>query len=57
MLGVPSALGQSMDDLNRRMSGLREDIEAAKAKEGVLTEEIQAASQRIEALDGDIGSL
>ena len=46
-----------MDDLNRRMSGLREDIEAAKAKEGVLTEEIQAASQRIEALDGDIGSL
>ena len=57
VLGVPSALGQSMDDLNRRMSGLREDIEAAKAKEGVLTEEIEAASQRIEALDGDIGSL
>ena len=57
VLGVPSALGQSMDDLNRRMSGLREEIEDAKAKEGVLTEEIQAAGQRIEALDGDIGSL
>ena len=57
MLGVPSALGQSMDDLNRRMTGLREEIESAKAKEGALTEEIEAASQRIEALDGDIGSL
>jgi murein DD-endopeptidase MepM/ murein hydrolase activator NlpD len=57
VLGVPSALGQSMDDLNRRMTGLREEIESAKAKEGALTEEIEAASQRIEALDGDIGSL
>ena len=46
-----------MDDLNRRMTGLREEIESAKAKEGALTEEIEAASQRIEALDGDIGSL
>ncbi|MGH3036192.1 MAG: murein hydrolase activator EnvC family protein [Gaiellaceae bacterium] len=60
-LGVPSALGQSVydrqADLNRKISGLREDIAAAKAKEGVLTSEIQAAGQRIEALSGDIGSL
>jgi murein DD-endopeptidase MepM/ murein hydrolase activator NlpD len=60
-LGVPSALGQSVydkqADVNRKISGLREDIEAAKAKEGVLTSEIQAAGQRIEALSGDIGSL
>ena len=46
-----------MDDLNDRMSGLRDEIAAAKAKEGVLTNEIRAASERIEALDGDIGSL
>jgi murein DD-endopeptidase MepM/ murein hydrolase activator NlpD len=57
VLGVPSALGQSMDDLNQRMSGLRDEIAAAKEKEGVLTNEIRAASERIEALDGDIGSL
>jgi murein DD-endopeptidase MepM/ murein hydrolase activator NlpD len=57
VLGVPSALGQSMDDLNRRMSGLRDEIAAAKEKEGVLTNEIRAASERIEALDGDIGDL
>ena len=60
-LGVPSALGQSVydkqADVNRKISGLREDIEAAKAKEGVLTSEIQAAGQRIEALSGDIGAL
>jgi murein DD-endopeptidase MepM/ murein hydrolase activator NlpD len=57
VLGVPSALGQSMDDLNSRMSGLRDEIAAAKEKEGVLTDEIRAASERIDALDGDIGSL
>jgi murein DD-endopeptidase MepM/ murein hydrolase activator NlpD len=61
VLGVPSALGQSLydrqSDVNRKISGLREDIEAAKAKEGVLTSEIQAAGQRIEALSGDIGAL
>jgi len=60
-LGVPSALGQTVydkqADVNRKISGLREDIEAAKATEGVLTSEIQAAGQRIEALSGDIGSL
>lgn len=61
MLGVPSALAQSVydqqEDLNSKMSGLREEIEAAKAEEGVLTSEIEAASQRIDALAGDIGSL
>ena len=60
-LGVPSALGQTVydkqADVNRKISGLRDDIEAAKATEGVLTSEIQAAGQRIEALSGDIGSL
>ena len=60
-LGVPSALGQSVYDqqaeVNRKISGLRDDIAAAKAKEGVLTSEIQAAGERIEVLSGDIGSL
>jgi len=61
VLGVPAAIGQSVydeqADVNRKISGLREDIEAAKATEGVLTSEIQAAGQRIEALSGDIGAL
>ena len=61
VLGVPSALGQTVydrqADVNRKISGLREDIEAAKAKEGVLTSDILAAGQRIEALSGDIGAL
>jgi murein DD-endopeptidase MepM/ murein hydrolase activator NlpD len=57
VLGVPSALGQTMDDLNRRMSGLRDEIAAAKEKEGVLTNEIRAAGERIDALDGNIGDL
>ena len=61
LLGVPSALGQTLydrqADVDRRISGLREDIEAAKAKEGVLTSEIRAAGERIEALSGDIGAL
>ena len=61
VLVVPSALAQSLydrqADVNRKISGLREDIEAAKAKEGVLTSEIQAAGQRIESLAGDIGGL
>ncbi len=60
-LAVPAALGQSDGDrkayLDRKISGLREDIEAAKHKEGTLTSEIEAANQRIAALDGDIGSL
>ncbi|MGH3041971.1 MAG: murein hydrolase activator EnvC family protein [Gaiellaceae bacterium] len=60
-LAVPAALGQSAYDkkayLDRKISGLREEIEAAKSKEGTLTSEIEAAGQRIDALDGDIGSL
>jgi murein DD-endopeptidase MepM/ murein hydrolase activator NlpD len=60
-LAVPAALGQSAYDkkayLDRKISGLRDEIEAAKSKEGTLTSEIQAAGQRIDALAGDIGSL
>jgi murein DD-endopeptidase MepM/ murein hydrolase activator NlpD len=61
VLAVPSALGQSASDrkaeVDRRISGLREEIAAARAKAGTLTSEIQAATQRIEALGGDIGAL
>jgi murein DD-endopeptidase MepM/ murein hydrolase activator NlpD len=61
ILSVPSALGQSATDrkaaLDRKISGLREEIQDAKRKEGALTSEIEAASQRIEALGGDIESL
>lgn len=61
MLVAPSALGQSpydrQQDIERRISGLREDIAAARAREGTLTTEIQAAGQRIDTLAGDIGSL
>jgi murein DD-endopeptidase MepM/ murein hydrolase activator NlpD len=61
VLLVPGALAQSPSDrkerLDRKISGLREEIEAAKRKEGVLTSEIRAASQRIDALGGDIGAL
>ena len=60
-LAVPAALGQSAAErkasLDRKISGLREEIEAAKRKEGALTSEIEAASQRIDALGGDIGAL
>lgn len=61
LLGVPSALGQSLSDakadVDRKISGLRGEIEAAKAEEGVLSTEIEAANTRIDALTGDIGSL
>ena len=61
VLLVPAALAQSASDrkafLDRKISGLRAEIEAAKRKEGVLTSEIQAATQRIDALGGDIGAL
>jgi murein DD-endopeptidase MepM/ murein hydrolase activator NlpD len=61
ILAVPSALGQSPVDrkasLDRKISGLRAEIEAAKRKEGTLTSEIAAATERIEALGGDIGAL
>jgi murein DD-endopeptidase MepM/ murein hydrolase activator NlpD len=60
-LAVPAALGQSAYDkkasVDRKISGLREEIEAAKSKEGTLTSEIEAAAQRIDTLDGDIDSL
>jgi murein DD-endopeptidase MepM/ murein hydrolase activator NlpD len=61
ILAVPSALGQSPVEkkayLDRKISGLRAEIEAAKRKEGTLTSEIVAATERIEALGGDIGAL
>jgi murein DD-endopeptidase MepM/ murein hydrolase activator NlpD len=61
ILAVPSALGQSPTErkayLDRKISGLREEIEAAKREEGALSTEIEAASQRIEALGGDISAL
>lgn len=60
-LGVPSALGQSASEqqasIETRISGLRDDIAAAKAKEGTLTTEIEAAGQRIDAIAGDVDSL
>jgi murein DD-endopeptidase MepM/ murein hydrolase activator NlpD len=60
-LAVPAALGQSASDkkeaIDRKISGLREDIAAARAREGTLTSAITAAGQRIDALGGDIESL
>jgi murein DD-endopeptidase MepM/ murein hydrolase activator NlpD len=57
-LCVPVALGQSLHDrknaVDSRISGLRDSIERAKAREGVLTSEISDASSRIDALGGDI---
>jgi murein DD-endopeptidase MepM/ murein hydrolase activator NlpD len=61
VLAVPAALGQSTADrkaeVDRKISGLRDEIAAAKRKEGTLTSEIEAAGQRIDALGGDIGAL
>jgi murein DD-endopeptidase MepM/ murein hydrolase activator NlpD len=61
VLGVPAALAQSLyerqDELNRSMSGLRGEIADARAQEGALTSEIEAAGQRIDSLGGDIESL
>jgi murein DD-endopeptidase MepM/ murein hydrolase activator NlpD len=60
-LCVPVAFGQSLLDrksaVDERISGLRDSIERAKQREGVLSTEISEASARIDALDGDIGSL
>jgi murein DD-endopeptidase MepM/ murein hydrolase activator NlpD len=60
-LCVPVALGQSLYDrknaVDSRISGLRDSIERAKAREGVLTSEISAASSRIEGLGSDISVL
>jgi murein DD-endopeptidase MepM/ murein hydrolase activator NlpD len=60
-LCVPVALGQSLWDrknaVDSRISGLRDSIQRAKAKEGVLSTEISDASSRIDALHADIGVL
>jgi len=60
-LAVPAALGQSLsdrqNDLNNKISGLRNSIEHAKHREGVLTSDISSASSQINALAGDIGTL
>ena len=60
-LCVPAAFGQSLWDrknaVDSRISGLRDSIDRAKAKEGVLTSEITDASSRIDALSGDIDVL
>jgi murein DD-endopeptidase MepM/ murein hydrolase activator NlpD len=60
-LCVPVAFGQSLWDrknaVDSRISGLRDSIQRAKAKEGVLSTEISDASSRIDALNGDIGVL
>ena len=57
-LCVPVALGQSLYErknaADSRISGLRDSIQSAKAREGVLTSEISDASSRIDALGGDI---
>ena len=60
-LCVPAASGQSLwerkDAVDSRISGLRDSIQRAKAKEGVLTNEISDASSRIDSLNDDIGVL
>jgi murein DD-endopeptidase MepM/ murein hydrolase activator NlpD len=60
-LSVPVALGQSLADrknaVDSRISGLRDQIARAKAREGVLTTDISGASARIRVLEGDIGTL
>jgi murein DD-endopeptidase MepM/ murein hydrolase activator NlpD len=60
-LCVPVAFGQSLwerkNAVDSRISGLRDSIQRAKAKEGVLSTEISDASSRIDALNGDIGVL
>ena len=60
-LCVPVAFGESLWDrknaVDSRISGLRDSIQHAKAKEGVLSTEISDASSRIDALNGDIAVL
>jgi murein DD-endopeptidase MepM/ murein hydrolase activator NlpD len=60
-LCVPVAFGQSLwerkNAVDSRISGLRDSIQRAKAKEGVLSTEISDASSRIDALNADIGVL
>ena len=58
VLGVPAALAQSLserkDTIDARISGLRENIEKAKEKEGVLSSEIDAASRKIDSVEAEI---
>jgi murein DD-endopeptidase MepM/ murein hydrolase activator NlpD len=60
-VSVPSGAAQSLyeqqDRLNEKIAGLRDQIVAARHKEGVLTGDIQAASAEISSLQGDIGAL
>jgi murein DD-endopeptidase MepM/ murein hydrolase activator NlpD len=60
-LCVPVAFGQSLwerkNAVDSRISGLRDSIQRAKAKEGVLSTEISDASSRIDALNDNIGVL
>jgi murein DD-endopeptidase MepM/ murein hydrolase activator NlpD len=60
-LCVPVAFGQSLwerkNAVDSRISGLRDSIQRAKAKEGVLSTDISDASSRIDALNDDIGVL
>jgi murein DD-endopeptidase MepM/ murein hydrolase activator NlpD len=60
-LCVPVAFGQSLWDrknaVDQRIDGLRDSIDRAKAREGVLSTEISDASSRIDALAGDISVL
>lgn len=64
-LGVPAALGHEGDgalydqqrEVDERISGVREEIEEAKQREGVLSSEIEAATSRIRALEGEIAVL
>jgi len=58
-VAAPAAGAQSLYDrkaqVDGRVGSLRQKIEGAKEKEGVLSSEISNASQDIEALEGDIG--
>ncbi len=66
-VGVPAALGHGAGGggdlqgqkarIDHNISGLRAGIEAAKAKEGVLTGEIASQSARIRLLEGDVAAL
>jgi murein DD-endopeptidase MepM/ murein hydrolase activator NlpD len=60
-LCVPVAFGQSLwerkNAVDQRIDGLRDSIERAKAREGVLSTEISDASSQIDALAGDIDLL
>jgi murein DD-endopeptidase MepM/ murein hydrolase activator NlpD len=59
-IAAPSAGAQSIYDrkaqVDGRINSLRDKIEGAKEKEGVLSSEIANASQDIRSLEGDIGS-